>query len=208
MVQSTNRSFRSEETRTKHPPKQGAWSKLQLGATTVRWLLNIWFPFVGARIHVETIAPDFRYVRVRMKQSWYNTNYVGTHFGGSLYAMTDPFYMLMLLHNLNAEGKHYIVWDKAASIEFKSPGRGTVYAEFRLTEEVLSSIKSHADERGKYEPQLQVDVVDRHGTIVATSHKTLYVRNTRVHTTTNANGKQEQTERSNAESNIQFDTQV
>ncbi len=173
----------------------------------MRFLLNIWLPFVGARIHVEAISPDFRYVRVRMKQRWYNTNYVGTHFGGSLYAMTDPFYMLMVLHNLNADGKHYIVWDKAASIEFKSPGRGTVYAEFRLTEELLNSIKSHADERGKCEPQLKVDVVDRHGRVVATSHKTLYVRNTRVHAATNNNAQHEETKRFDVQTE-QSDTQT
>ncbi len=153
--------------------KQGFLKNIKLSANTLRWLLNIWLPYVGARIHVEYISPDFRSMRVRMKQSWYNTNYVGTHFGGSLYAMTDPFYMFILLNNL---GKDYIVWDKAATIEFKSPGKGYVYAEFALTEAQIADIKAQADVHGKVEPVLTVDVKDRAGKIVATAHKTLYVR--------------------------------
>jgi hypothetical protein len=162
--------------------KQGAWSKLQLKPKHIRWLMNIWGPFVGARIHIEEMADDFRYVRVRMRQSWYNTNYVGTHFGGSLYALTDPFYMLMLLHNLNLEGRSegstYVVWDKSAEIEFKSPGRGSVVAEFRLSAEQIAEIKSQADEAGKVEPTFTVDVRNKKGETVATAYKRLYVRNT------------------------------
>lgn len=164
--------------------KQGAWSKLQLKPKHIRWLMNIWGPFVGARIHIEEMSDDFRYVRVRMRQSWYNTNYVGVHFGGSLYAMTDPFYMLMVLHNLNQEGRKegdtYVVWDKSAEIDFKSPGRGTVIAEFRLSGEQIADIKAQADKQGKVEPLFTVDVRNKKGEIVATAHKRLYVRNTAI----------------------------
>jgi hypothetical protein len=164
--------------------KQGAWSAISIRPKHVKWLMNIWGPFVGARIHVEHIADDFRFVRVRMKQSWYNSNYVGVHFGGSLYAMTDPFYMLMLLHNLNNSAakrdKHYIVWDKASSITFKKPAKGYVYAEFRLTQEQIDTIKEQADTLGKVEPQLSVDILNKYGDIVAVAHKTLYVRNIRT----------------------------
>ncbi len=62
-------------------------------------LMNVWPPFVGAGIRVRHIAPDFRSVTVDMRLRWSNRNYVGTHFGGSLYAMADPFLMVMLLHN-------------------------------------------------------------------------------------------------------------
>jgi hypothetical protein len=80
-----------------------------------RWI-NFWPPFLGAGIRVTHIAPDMKSVDVEMKLRWWNANYVGTHFGGSLFAMTDAFYMLMVMANL---GRDYIVWDKAASIRYR-----------------------------------------------------------------------------------------
>ncbi len=90
-------------------------------ANHLRRLLNVYPPFLGAGIYIKRIAMDYREVDVEMKLRWYNRNYVSTHFGGSLYAMTDPFYMLMLINIL---GEGYAVWDKAAHIDFVSPGRG------------------------------------------------------------------------------------
>ena len=95
----------------------------------LRRAVNFWPPFLGAGIRVERVASDMKSVDVEMKLRWWNANYVGTHFGGSLFAMTDAFYMLMLMANL---GRDYIVWDKAASIRYRRPGKGTVHAEFRL----------------------------------------------------------------------------
>src|SRR5205085_8214807 len=95
-----------------------------------RWGMNCWPPFLGAGIRVRRIAPDWREVDVAMGLRWYNQNYVRSHFGGSLYAMTDPFYMIMLMHAL---GPDYIVWDQVAQIEYIAPGKATVHARFRLT---------------------------------------------------------------------------
>ena len=88
--------------------------------------------------------------------------------------MTDPFYMLMLMENL---GRNYIVWDKSASVEFKKPGRGKVYAKFRLTLDEISSIRKGADENYKIEPEFVVDVLDENDEVVAKVFKKLYVRN-------------------------------
>ena len=82
--------------------------------------------------------PDMKFIEVQMKLRWWNANYVGTHFGGSLFAMTDAFYMLMVMANL---GSGYIVWDKAASIRYRKPGKGTVRAEFRLADAQLDEIR-------------------------------------------------------------------
>jgi hypothetical protein len=100
--------------------------------------INIWPPFLAAGIHVRCGA-DMRSAEVEMRMHFWNRNYVGTHYGGSLYSMTDPFYMLMLMEDL---GRDYIVWDKAATIRFRKPGKGTVRAEFRLTQEQLDDIRS------------------------------------------------------------------
>jgi hypothetical protein len=137
-----------------------------------RWI-NLWPPFLGAGIRVQHIAPDMKAVEVEMKLRWWNANYVGTHFGGSLFAITDAFYMLMLMANL---GRDYIVWDKAASIRYRKPGRGTVRVEFRLTDEQLADIHEKLKTLPKYEPVFRVDVKDESGVVIAEVEKLLYVR--------------------------------
>ncbi|MEH6364962.1 MAG: DUF4442 domain-containing protein, partial [Pseudomonas marincola] len=102
-----------------------------------------------------------------------NRNYVGTQFGGSLYSMTDPFFMLLVMENL---GRDYIVWDKAANIDFIAPGKGPVYADFSIDNHLLDDIRARTADGSKYLPQLQVEVRDAQGTLVARVHKTLYVR--------------------------------
>jgi acyl-coenzyme A thioesterase PaaI-like protein len=139
----------------------------------MRLIANLWAPFRGAGIKIVYVSPDYREIKVRMKLRWYNSNYVGTHFGGSLYAMTDPFYMMMLINNL---GRKYIVWDKAANIEFKKPGRGTVHAHFEFSDEEIGEVKNKADEMGKYVFEKPVDVVNDEGEVIASVVKTLYVR--------------------------------
>jgi hypothetical protein len=98
---------------------------------------------------------------------------VGTQFGGSLYSMTDPFYMLMLIENL---GKGYIVWDKAATIRFKSPGHGTVHATFQLSEEEIEKIRATVEKDGRAEPHYQVQILDDEGKLVAEVEKVISVR--------------------------------
>ncbi len=127
----------------------------------------------GAGIRVRHIAGDFREVRVRMGLNRLNRNYVGTQFGGSLYAMTDPFFMLMLMENL---GRDYVVWDKAANIEFVSPGKGPVHAHFSIDQKLLDEVRERTAGGEKYLPRLHAEVRDDAGTLVARVQKTLYVR--------------------------------
>ena len=153
--------------------KQGFMRNVKLGAGSLRLLMNLWPPFIGAGIHVERLAPDYREAVVRMRLGMLNRNYMGTHFGGSLFAMTDPFFALLVMHNL---GRDYVVWDKASSIDYKLPGRGTVRASFRITPEQVEDILQATAGGQKYEPTFAVDVVNRHGEVVATVEKTIYVR--------------------------------
>ncbi|MDH0288804.1 DUF4442 domain-containing protein [Pseudomonas sp. GD04087] len=142
-------------------------------ARLLRFGLNLYPPYLGAGVRVRHISADFREVRVKMGLNLFNRNYVGTQFGGSLYSMTDPFFMLMLMENL---GREYIVWDKAANIEFVSPGKGPVYAEFRIDQHLLDEIREHTAGGAKYLPRLHAEVRDAQGTLVARVQKTLYVR--------------------------------
>jgi len=138
----------------------------------MRMLLNFWPPFLGAGIRVKRLRADWKEIDVEMKLRRWNSNYVGTHYGGSLYSMTDPFFMLMLMENL---GPEYLVWDKAATIRFKKPGRGAVRAEFRLTQEQVDEIR-RAAASGKTEPAFVVQVKDEAGDVVAEVEKVLWVK--------------------------------
>ena len=119
------------------------------------------------------VSPDFRELEVRMKLKWYNKNYVGTHYGGSIYSMTDPFYMVMLIQIL---GRDYVVWDKSAHIEFLKPGKTELCAKFCVSDIMLEDIKSKAKDGSQYFAKFGVNVTDVSGEIVAKVDKTIYIR--------------------------------
>ena len=136
-------------------------------------LMNFWPPFLGAGIHVDFMSKDFHRVEVSMKLRFWNRNYVNTHYGGSLYSMTDPFYMLMLMQIL---GRDYIIWDKSASIRFKKPGTGKVTAVFELTVEQIENFKKDLLTHSKIEPVLTVNICDSSGAVVAIVEKVLFIK--------------------------------
>ncbi|MGL3807404.1 DUF4442 domain-containing protein [Paeniglutamicibacter sp. R2-26] len=135
--------------------------------------MSLWPPFWGAGIKVQEISADWRTVTVKMRQRPWNMNYVGTHFGGSLFSMTDPFWMMMVLHNV---GSGHIVWDKAAEIRFRKPGHGTLTCRFELDEGRLGELRSEVANCGKATAWFDVEILDEVGDAVATVRKEVYVR--------------------------------
>ena len=139
----------------------------------MRRLLNLWPPFLGAGIRVKRLQSDWKEIDVEMNLHFWNANFVGTHYGGSLYSMTDPFYMLMLIENL---GRDYIVWDKSANIRFRKPGKGRVVARFRLSDEQIEGIRRDLQTQPRIEPTFLVEVKDESGEVIAEVQKVLHVR--------------------------------
>lgn len=146
------------------------------GADGLRRGMNLWPPFALSGIRVLEVSPDHRRVVVRLRRSRLTSNYVGTLFGGSLFSMTDPFWMIMVMRNL---GPGYVVWDKAGEIEFVSPGRSDVTATFELEPAVLDELRAEAADGRKVLRWFPVDVVAADGTVVARVRKQLYVRRVR-----------------------------
>ncbi|NMP32694.1 DUF4442 domain-containing protein [Thalassotalea sp. M1531] len=136
-------------------------------------LINIWPPLFFYRIKLKKISADFREASVEMKLSAWNRNGVGTIFGGSLFAMTDPFYMMMLMARLRDE---YIIWDKCADIDFIKPGKGKVTAEFIITDQLLNDIEENTASGEKFLPQVTTYIKDESGDVVAAVNRTLYIR--------------------------------
>ena len=142
-------------------------------ARALRRAMNVWPPFLFAGIRVLEISDDFRRARVVLKRHWYNRNYVGTHFGGSLFAMADPFWMLLMLNRL---GAGYIVWDKSAEIEFVEATREPVYAEFGVDDALLEEARAATAGGDKYLRWLETELRTADGSVVARVRKQLYVR--------------------------------
>ncbi len=142
-------------------------------ASTLRRILNLWPPFLFSGIRVVEFSADWRRAEVELRMRPWNRNYVGTHFGGSLFAMTDPFWMIMVKECL---GRDYMVWDKAGEIEFAKPGRGTVVARFELQDAALDELRAAAANGDKVLRWFDADVKDAQGETVARVRKQIYVR--------------------------------
>lgn len=135
--------------------------------------VNLYPPYLGAGIRVRSHSDDFTRFEVELRARWYNRNLFGTHFGGSLYAMADPFFVFIIAANF---GREYIVWDKSASIEFLKPGKGTIRGVFEISPERLDEIRAEVDQVGKKTYHFEADLVNSDGVAVARVSKEIYVR--------------------------------
>lgn len=139
----------------------------------IRWRFNLFPAYRGSGARVTYVAADFRELRVRLPLSWRSRNAVGTIFGGSLYGAVDPMYMIMLMHCL---GPEYVVWDKAAWIRFRKPGRTTLYATFRLDDAELDAIRSATTTGQSVDRTYNVELLDADGVVHASVEKVIYVK--------------------------------
>lgn len=136
-------------------------------------LINLYPPYLGAGVKVTYISQDWKELHVSMAMRWYNRNFVGTHFGGSLYSMVDPHLMLLLMQLL---GKAYRVWDKSAGIEFVKASKRKVTSIIRITDADLETIKRQTENGDKYFAEFMVDIRDEERGLVARVRKTIYIR--------------------------------
>jgi acyl-coenzyme A thioesterase PaaI-like protein len=136
-------------------------------------LLNFWPPYLFAGIHVSKLDPAAGFAEVELRTHWWNRNYYGTAYGGSLFSMCDPLYALILIEQL---GPRFIVWDKSASIRFRRPGVGTVRARFEIPQAEIDAIREAAIREGKAEPRFACDIIDAGGETVASVEKILHVK--------------------------------
>lgn len=139
----------------------------------MRWKWALFPPWRGTGARVTYIASDYREVRVELPLSWRTRNYVGTIFGGSLYGATDPVYMIQLMQIL---GRDYVVWDKAATIRFRKPGRTKLTATFKIDDAEVETIRQLTANGEPTDRVYKVDLVDRDGVVHASIEKTIYIR--------------------------------
>ena len=139
----------------------------------LRWKFNLFPAYRGTGARVTYIASDFREIRIRLPLNFRSRNAVGTIYGGSMYGAVDPMYMIMLMHLL---GREYVVWDKAATIRFRRPGRTTLYATFTLDDAELDAIRDATASGEPLDRTYNVDLVDADGVVHASIEKVIYIR--------------------------------
>lgn len=144
----------------------------KVSARAFKAMINLWPAIRGTGQRVTYVAPDYSEMRVKLPLSLRTRNYVGTIFGGSMYGACDPHYMLMLINRL---GPDYVVWDKAASIRFKRPGRSTLHATFRVPDEEVAEIRRILETQPKVDRHYTVELKDKDGTVCAVVEKTIHV---------------------------------
>jgi acyl-coenzyme A thioesterase PaaI-like protein len=137
------------------------------------WSFYFFACYRGTAARVRYVAPDWSEIRLDLPLYWRTRNYVGTIFGGSMYAAVDPIYMLMLIRRL---GPDFVVWDKAATIQFKRPGRQTLHARFVVNDEELEAIRTALESQRSVDRTYVVELADGSGTICATVEKLIYAR--------------------------------
>ena len=139
----------------------------------MRWKFNLFPAYRGTGARVTFISSDYREIRVKLPLSFRSRNAVGTIFGGSMYGAVDPVYMIMLMRNL---GRDFVVWDKAATIRFRKPGRTTLFATFRLDDAELDAIRAATASGEPVDRTYNVELIDAEGTVHASIDKIIYVR--------------------------------
>ncbi|NYE29437.1 acyl-coenzyme A thioesterase PaaI-like protein [Rhodanobacter sp. K2T2] len=142
-------------------------------SSTFRRAMNLWPPFLFNSIRVLGISDDYTEAKVVLRLRPWNRNYVRTQFGGNLFAMTDPFWMLLVMHQL---GNDYIVWDKAGAIDFVAPGREDVYAHFKLEPTIVDQLRTRAAGGDKVLHWFETQIKTAAGEVVAVVRKQIYVR--------------------------------
>lgn len=141
-------------------------------ARVMRLGFNLHPAFRGTGGRVQYISPDLSHVRVRLPLNWRTRNALGTIYGGSLFSVTDGPHPTMLMLTL---GQNAIVWDKAATIRYRRPGRETLYADFLITPEEIADIHADLARHGETERTYLVELKNREGLVHAQVERTVYI---------------------------------
>ncbi len=137
-----------------------------------RTLMN-WYPmYFGTGGKILFWSADFLEVHLRLRLNPWTYNYVGTIFGGSMFAASDPFYMLMLFKAL---GSNYVVWDKSANIRFKKPARETLYTRYFISAEDLEAIRQEVKEKNEVTRTFVIQWKDKKGIVHAEIERVCYI---------------------------------
>jgi len=121
---------------------------------------------------VVEISDDLKEVTIKVPLSYKNKNYVGAIFGGSMFAATDPIYMIQLMQIL---GEDYVVWDKSATINYKRPAKQNIYCDFKFTDQEIETIKKRVQNEHEITIEKVTFLKNTENTVFAEVIKILYI---------------------------------
>mgnify|MGYP001182513416 CR=1 FL=1 len=137
-----------------------------------RFLFNLSPMYRNTGGRLIEVSDNLHYVKIKLLFNVKTKNYVGTIYGGCMYGAVDGIYVVQLINILGGE---YIVWDKSAKIKFKRPANRMLFAEFKLTSELINQIKKDIHELGKNDYNLSVNLIDSNGSVYAEVEKIIYI---------------------------------
>jgi acyl-coenzyme A thioesterase PaaI-like protein len=137
-----------------------------------RFKFNLFPAYRGSGGRIAYISDDYHEIHVKLPLNWRTKNYVGTIFGGSMFAATDPIFMVMLIKIL---GRDYLVWDKSSNIRFKRPGKETLFAKFLITNEEINEIKTQLESTKSIDKIYKIELKNKEGKVHAIIEKILYL---------------------------------
>jgi acyl-coenzyme A thioesterase PaaI-like protein len=135
--------------------------------------MSLWIPNLFSGIRVRGFSADWTRAVVELHVNVFTRNYVKTAFGGSMQAMTDPYFFMLVMHQL---GRDYVVWDTRGEIEFLTPGRGVLTARFHVPAERVADIRLRATGGAKVLEWFETEITDGSGEVVARVRREVYVR--------------------------------
>lgn len=135
--------------------------------------MTLWIPNLFSGIQVRRFSDDWTHAIVELHVNAFTRNYVKTAFGGSMSAMTDPYFFMLVMHQL---GRDYVVWDTRGEIEFLKPGRGVLTAHFHVPQEKVGQLRERAQGGNKVLEWFETEITDRQGDVVAKVRREVYVR--------------------------------
>lgn len=133
---------------------------------------NLHPAFRGTGGRVIFISPDLLQVRVCLPLNRRTRNFVGSLYGGSLFAVTDGVHVAMLLSTLSRD---VVVWDKAAAIRYRKPAFCALYADFHLSTSELNQIAADLDEHHETSRKFTIELKDKAGNIYTVVERMVYI---------------------------------
>lgn len=94
-----------------------------------------------------------------------NINHFGTVYAGAMYTLGEVPGGVLFFATFDAERFFPLV--KSSQIRYRAPGRGRLWVEATISADEVARLEAEADEHGKAEWELELDITDEAGTVVA-----------------------------------------
>ena len=147
-----------------------------LHSNELKWMLNLWFPFLVNRIQIVSITDDFYEMQVRLKHSFWNRNPNKSVWGGSITSALDPFFPIMMKQILLRRGIATDFYSRAVNVEFIKMVKSNIIFQFSISNEEIEVAEIELAENGKYIGWHTANGIDSKGNMCVNGRVQVYLR--------------------------------